>query len=103
MRLFIVLLVTTLFMAGCSQEPGTPSADTAVAKNVATPAMNPIQAAIANPAVDQELTKNLQLQRELDLSGTPAWVVGNKVLVGAVGYDALKAAIAEARAAKAAR
>jgi protein-disulfide isomerase len=30
-------------------------------------------------------------------------VVGNKVLVGAVGYDALKAAIAEARAAKAAR
>lgn len=59
--------------------------------------------AIANPAVDQELTKNLQLQRQLDLSGTPAWVVGNKVLVGAVGYDALKAAIAEARAAKSAR
>ena len=59
--------------------------------------------AIANPAVDQELTKNLQLQRHLDLSGTPAWVVGDKVLVGAVGYDALKAAIAEARAAKAAR
>lgn len=59
--------------------------------------------AITNPAVDQELTKNLQLQRQLDLSGTPAWVVGNKVLVGAVGYDALKAAIAEARAAKAPR
>lgn len=57
--------------------------------------------AIANPAVDQELGKNLQLQRQLDLSGTPAWVVGNKVLVGAVGYDALKAAIAEARKAKA--
>jgi protein-disulfide isomerase len=61
------------------------------------------KAAVTNPAVDQELAKNLQLQRELDLSGTPAWVVGNKVLVGAVGYDALKAAIAEARAAKAAR
>lgn len=61
------------------------------------------KAAIANPAVDQELTKNIQLQRDLDLSGTPAWVVGSKVLVGAVGYDALKAAIAEARAAKAAR
>jgi protein-disulfide isomerase len=61
------------------------------------------KAAIANPAVDQELAKNLQLQRQLDLSGTPAWVVGSKVLVGAVGYDALKAAIAEARAAKVAR
>lgn len=61
------------------------------------------KAAIANPAVEEELTKNLQLQRDLDLSGTPAWVVGNKVLVGAVGYEGLKAAIAEARAAKAAR
>jgi protein-disulfide isomerase len=44
------------------------------------------------------LARNLTLQRQLDLSGTPAWVVGDKVLVGAVGYDALKAAIAEARA-----
>jgi protein-disulfide isomerase len=51
-----------------------------------------------SPEVEKELARNLQLQRELDLSGTPAWVVGDKVLVGAIGYDALKAAIAEARA-----
>lgn len=76
----------------------TPDALAAVRKEIGID-----KAAIANPAVDQELTKNLQLQRQLDLSGTPAWVVGNKVLVGAVGYDALKAAIAEARAAKASR
>ncbi len=76
----------------------TPDALAAVRKDIGLD-----RAAIANPAVDQELTKNLQLQRQLDLSGTPAWVVGNKVLVGAVGYDALKAAIAEARAAKASR
>lgn len=76
----------------------TPDALAAVRKEIGLD-----RAAIANPAVDQELTKNLQLQRQLDLSGTPAWVVGNKVLVGAVGYDALKAAIAEARAAKASR
>ncbi len=76
----------------------TPEALVAIRKELALD-----KTAIANPAVDQELTKNLQLQRELDLSGTPAWVVGSKVLVGAVGYDALKAAIAEARAAKAAR
>jgi protein-disulfide isomerase len=56
--------------------------------------------AISNPQVDQQLALNLKLQRDLDLSGTPAWVVGNKVLVGAVGYDALKAAIAEARTKK---
>jgi protein-disulfide isomerase len=51
-------------------------------------------------AVDDELAKSETLQRTLQLSGTPAWVVGNKVMVGAVGYDALKAAIAEARARK---
>lgn len=59
--------------------------------------------AISAPQVDQEISRNLQFQRDLDLSGTPAWVVGNKVLVGAVGYDALKAAIAEARAERAGR
>lgn len=56
--------------------------------------------AVSNPDVDQEIARNLQFQRMLDLSGTPAWVVGNQVLVGAVGYDALKAAVAEARSAK---
>lgn len=57
--------------------------------------------ALSSPAVEQALATNLQLQRQLDLSGTPAWVVGDKVLVGAVGYDALKAAIAEVRAKRA--
>lgn len=47
-----------------------------------------------------EIDANLSLQRALDLRGTPSWVVGNKVLGGAVGYDALKAAVAEARARK---
>lgn len=51
-------------------------------------------------AVDAEISTNLQLQNGLRLTGTPSWVVGDKVLAGAVGYDALKAAVAEARAAK---
>jgi protein-disulfide isomerase len=45
-----------------------------------------------------EITANLDLQRQLQLSGTPSWVVGDTVLNGAVGYDELKKAIAEARA-----
>jgi len=57
--------------------------------------------ALTRPEVDQEIASNIRFQRELDLSGTPAWVVGDKVLVGAVGYDGLKAAIAEARSARA--
>jgi protein-disulfide isomerase len=49
---------------------------------------------------DTEIATNLQLQGALRLSGTPSWVVGDKLLAGAVGYDALKAAIAEVRASK---
>jgi protein-disulfide isomerase len=45
-----------------------------------------------------EITANLDLQRQLQLTGTPSWVVGDTVLNGAVGYDELKKAIAEARA-----
>jgi protein-disulfide isomerase len=44
-----------------------------------------------------EIKKNLDLGRALGLSGTPSYIVGDRVLSGAVGYDALKAAVAEAR------
>ena len=49
-------------------------------------------------AVDQEVASNLDLQRQLQLTGTPSWIVGDTVLNGAVGYDALVAAIKAARA-----
>jgi protein-disulfide isomerase len=58
------------------------------------------KAAAASDAVHQEIQSNLELQRTLNLNGTPSWVVGDKVLNGAVGYDALKKAIADARAAR---
>jgi protein-disulfide isomerase len=46
-----------------------------------------------------EIRKNLDLARTIGASGTPTFVVGDKVLQGAVGYAALKAAIAQARSA----
>lgn len=48
-----------------------------------------------------EVGKNLELARTLNLTGTPSFVVGDQVLNGAVGYDALKKAIAQVRAGKA--
>ena len=48
--------------------------------------------------VQRELEQNFQLARATNASGTPTFVVGDKVLQGAVGYEALKEAIAEARA-----
>ncbi|MGQ5700774.1 DsbA family protein [Sandaracinobacteroides sp. A072] len=50
-----------------------------------------------------EIEKNLGLGRALGLTGTPSYVIGSQILSGAVGYEGLKAAIADARkAAKAA-
>jgi protein-disulfide isomerase len=51
-------------------------------------------------AARSELGKNYRLANDLRASGTPTFVVGNRIFQGAVGYDALKAAIAEARAAR---
>lgn len=48
--------------------------------------------------LQQEIDKNIELARAVGFSGTPMFIVGDKVLQGAVGYEALKAAVAEARA-----
>ena len=54
----------------------------------------------AAPSADfqAEIEKNYELARAVNASGTPTFVVGDQVLQGAVGYEALKEAIAEARA-----
>ncbi len=54
-----------------------------------------------SPEIDTELQRNFQVAGALGGSGTPLFVVGNRVFNGAVGYEALKEAIAEARAKKA--
>ena len=54
-----------------------------------------------DPAAEEELKRNFALAGKLGATGTPVFVVGDKVLNGAVGYDALKQAIAEARGKKA--
>jgi protein-disulfide isomerase len=52
------------------------------------------------PAADQELSRNFQLARNLEATGTPTFVVGDQIFQGAVGYEALRDAIKEARARK---
>ncbi len=48
--------------------------------------------------VDTEIGRNMKLAGELGATGTPLFVVGDRVMNGAVGYDTLKNAIARARA-----
>lgn len=51
----------------------------------------------ARTSARPEIEKNLELARGVGASGTPVFVIGDKVLHGAAGYEALKAAVAEAR------
>lgn len=48
-------------------------------------------------SVKQELERNIGFARQLGINGTPAWSVGGKLLSGAVGREALQAAVNAAR------
>jgi len=54
--------------------------------------------ASASPADEAEIARNLKIAGELGMNGTPAWVIGDRVLAGALPLDTLQAAIAAARA-----
>jgi protein-disulfide isomerase len=54
-------------------------------------------ARLVSPSFDAELAQNEELGRLIGAQGTPTFVVGDRILHGAVGYDELKKAIADAR------
>ncbi|MCO5129191.1 MAG: DsbA family protein [Xanthobacteraceae bacterium] len=56
---------------------------------------------INSPEVRATLEENFKLAESMGMNGTPSYVVGKQVVVGAVGFDALKAKIAMARCGKA--
>lgn len=51
-----------------------------------------------DPAVAAELSANMDLAQALGIQGTPAFVVNDRVIPGAVGFDALKREIDKERA-----
>jgi protein-disulfide isomerase len=76
-------------------EAGRPAPATmAVASNAAGIPAEPTN----DPAIEAELRRNFQLAGQLGATGTPLFVVGNKVMNSAVGYEVLKKAIADTRA-----
>jgi len=77
-----------LYAAG---RPG-PESIAQAAKSAGVPAQ-PAQ----DPAQEAELRANMTLASQLGATGTPLFIVGDRVMNSAVGYDGLKAAIAAAR------
>jgi len=55
------------------------------------------QAAATSERVTAEIDKNLAIGGKLGISGTPGWVVGDRVVVGALPYEQMVATIEEAR------
>ena len=64
------------------------------------PARRGRPAAAGGADITAEIAANLAVAGKLGVDGTPAFVVGDRMLSGAVGHDALAAAIAAARTAK---
>ncbi len=56
-----------------------------------------IKTDMAKDDVDVQLKRNLELAHVLDIRGTPAFVIGNQLIPGAIDGDALQAAIDKAR------
>jgi protein-disulfide isomerase len=72
-----------------------PLSANSIAKAMAATRLAPT--AESDRQIEAELQQNRKLAGELGGTGTPVFVVGNRVMNGAVGYDALKEAIAAAR------
>lgn len=59
--------------------------------------MDKARVAVADPKMEEELQKNVEMARQLGFNGTPSWVIGDQAISGAVGREQLAKAIAEAR------
>jgi protein-disulfide isomerase len=76
-------------------EAGRPAPDTlAVASQAAGVPAKPAD----SPEIEAELKKNFQLAGALGATGTPLFVIGDRVINSAVTYEELKKAVEDARA-----
>jgi protein-disulfide isomerase len=56
---------------------------------------------LASPEVKESLAENYKLAETLGMNGTPSYVIGDSVVVGAVGLEALREKVNTARCGKA--
>jgi protein-disulfide isomerase len=63
--------------------------------------MTKLEKDIAGPEVKTTLQESFKLAEALGMNGTPSYVIGDSVVVGAVGLEALQAKINASRCGKA--
>jgi protein-disulfide isomerase len=72
----------------------------AVAKEVGVD-MDRLQKDLKSPEVDKTLQQDFKLAEALGLNGTPSYVIGDNVVVGAIGLEGLREKVNTARCGKA--
>jgi protein-disulfide isomerase len=71
--------------------------DASIAAAARTAQVDTAQLPTLAPRLDAEIARNLDTAAKLGMTGTPSWVVGDRVLSGALPVEDLKRAIAAAR------
>ena len=82
----------TMFAAG-----RTDRASIEAAARVAGLDLDRARKVIADPGVNADIASNLEFARKLQISGTPSWVAGKRLIIGAVGREQLAQALIAAR------
>lgn len=57
-----------------------------------------LRLAMADPRIEEELRRNLELGKAINVNGTPAFVVGGRLVPGAIDLDTMRELVAAARA-----
>ena len=76
---------------------GGPVSDASIAAAAAKAGVDTAQPGFGKTA-DAEIAKNMETAAKLGMTGTPSWVVGDRVLSGALPLEDLQKAVAAARA-----
>lgn len=81
---------------------GGPVSDTSMVAAAKTAGLDPakVQDAADAPAIEDAVQQNLAIGRQLGMTGTPSWVIGDRVVSGGLPIERMKQMIADARAAK---
>jgi protein-disulfide isomerase len=74
--------------------------DASIAAAAKTAGVDTGRLAALAPRIDAEIARNMETAARLGVTGTPSWVVGDRVLSGALPVEELKRAIAAVRAAR---
>jgi len=82
-----------LFALGRADEPNIAAAAQTAGLNITA-----ARSFAASPQANQEIERNLSLMHQIGFNGTPTFIIGDQILEGALGYEALQSAIEKARA-----